>query len=138
MSVHTQEALMAKAWSLSKIRARLATKTSQQANLERGLPQGAVESPIIFAKVLECVCRRCEERWTKKGWGFWIDGKRWVRTSHADDKRDLEAMIRDITTELEAVGLDLDLEKPCTSTERIQWEQVLVFMGMALDLSGSD
>ena len=42
-------ALMAKAWSLSKIRARLANKTSEQVNLERGLPQGAAESPIIFA-----------------------------------------------------------------------------------------
>ena len=42
-------ALMAKAWSLSKIRARLANKTSEQVNLERGLPQGAAESPIICA-----------------------------------------------------------------------------------------
>ena len=45
-------ALMAKARSLSKIRARLANKTSEHVNPERGLPQGAVESPIIFAMVI--------------------------------------------------------------------------------------
>ena len=38
-------ALIAKAWSLSKVRARLANKTSEPVNLERGLPQGAPESP---------------------------------------------------------------------------------------------
>ena len=48
-------ALIAKAWSLSKVRARLAKKTSQP------VPQGAPESPIIFAMILECVVRRCEK-----------------------------------------------------------------------------
>ena len=46
---------MAKGWSLSKIRARLARKTLEQVNLERGPPM-----------VLERVVRRCEERWAKK------------------------------------------------------------------------
>ena len=110
--------LIAKAWSLSKVRARLATKTSEPVNLERGLPQGAPESPIIFAMILECVVRRCEEKWAVKGWGFWLDGMRWVSASYAVNiflnsakKRDLEAMIKDITTELEAVGLGLGANK---------------------------
>ena len=150
-------ALIAKAWSLSKVRARLATKTSEPVNLERGLPQGAPESPIIFAMILECVVRRCEEKWAVKGWGFWLDGMRWVSACYADDiflisvkKRDLEAMIKDITTELEVVGLGLGANKtrwssyPAKSgevlhigSEQIQWEQVLISVGMALDLSGS-
>ena len=53
-----------------------------------------------------------------KDWGFWLDGKRWASASYAADifllsetKRDLEAMIRDITTELEAVGLGLGANK---------------------------
>ena len=150
-------ALIAKAWSLSKVRARLANKTSEPVNLERGLPQGAPESPIIFAMILERVVRRCEEKWAVKGWGFWLNGKRWVSASYSDDiflisakKRDLEAMIKDITSELEAVGLGLGANKTHWSSypakpgevlhvgsEQIQWEQVLVFVGMVLDLSGS-
>ena len=150
-------ALMAKAWSLSRVRARLAAKTSEPVSLERGLPQGAPESPIILAMILECVVRRCEEKWAAKGWGFWLDGTRWVSASYADDiflisarMRDLEATIRDITTELEAVGLGIGANKTHWSsypakpgqtlhvgTEQIQWEQVLIFVGMALDLSGS-
>ena len=93
----------------------------------------------------------------EQGWGFWLDGTRWVSARYADDifltsakKRDLEAMIKDITTELEAVGLGLGANKTHWSsytakpgevlhvdTEQVQWEQVLIFVGMALDLSGS-
>ena len=50
-------ALMAKAWSLSRVRARLAAKTSEPVSLERGLPQGAPESPIIFAMILDAAKR---------------------------------------------------------------------------------
>ena len=58
-------------------------------------------------------------------------------------------MIRDIARELEAVGLGLgatkthwssyqqNLERLHVDTGRIEWEQVLVFVGIALDLSGS-
>ena len=97
------------------------------------------------------------KKWAVKGWGFWKDGMRWVSASYADDiflisakKRDLEDMIKDITSELEAVGLGLGANKTHWSSypakpgevlhvgsEQIQWEQVLVFVGMVLDLSGS-
>ena len=65
-------------------------------------------------------------------------------------KRDQEAMIRDITTELEAVGLGLGANKTHWSsyhakpgqtlhvdTEHTQWKQVLAFVRMALVSSGS-
>ena len=63
-------ALMAKAWSISKVRARLVAETSEPEYLERRLPQGGPECPIIFAMILECAVRRCEEKWAVKGWGL--------------------------------------------------------------------
>ena len=140
VGVHSR-ALIAKAWSLSKVRARLANTTSEPVSLERGLPQGAPESPIIFAMILECVVRRCEKKWAAKGWGFWLDGVRWVSASYADDiflisatKRDLEAMIKDITAELEAVGLGLGANKAIRdATRRHRTDTV----GAGTDLRGN-
>ena len=157
VGVHSR-ALMAKAWSSEQGTSE--TGCQDLETCESGTGDSRKEprrGPIIFAMILECVVRRCEEKWAANGWGFWLDGTRWVSASYADDiflisarKRDLEAMIRDITTELETVGLGIGANKTHWSsypakpgqtlhvgTEQIQWEQVLTFVGMALDLSGS-
>ena len=107
--------------------------------------------------VLKCVLTRCEKKWERLGWGFWLDGKKWANASNADDifltsatKRDWEHLIRDVALELQSVGLGLVANKTHWSSypaepgetlrvdeERIPWEPVLIFGGMALDQIGS-
>ena len=53
-------------------------------NLHRGSPQAAPESPVIFVMILEC-CARCEEKWERLEWGFWLDRKKRASASYADD-----------------------------------------------------
>ena len=112
---------------------------------------GSPREPDNLCNFLECVFMRCEERWAKKGWGFWLDGKRWgarvTRTSSTAQQSATwrACMIRDIPTERVAVGLGLGANKTHWSsdptklgetlhvgTESTEWEQVLVFVGMAL------
>ena len=142
-------ALIAKAWSVSKTRARLANKTSEPVNLERGLPQGAPESPIIFAMILKCVVRRCEEKWAVKGLGFLV---RWNEMGECNLCRRHFSHQREETRsgELEAVGLGLGSKQntlvilPCKAWRgAARWLRTdtvganVGFVGMVLDLSGS-
>ena len=78
-------ALMAQVWSQSTVRAGLGSTSSQSLKLHRGHHKGPRKSPVLVAMILECVVRRCEERWARFGCGFWTGGKRWVSSSYADD-----------------------------------------------------
>ena len=110
-------------------------------NLERGLPQGAAESLIIFANGPRTRGQTMRRAMGKERLGLLGRreemGERELRGRHLSHQRN---MIRDITTELEAVGL-VSAQTRHTGHHSlrnlIQWEQVLVFVGMTLDLSGS-
>ena len=150
-------ALIAKVWSLSSIRAKLGTELSDAVPLQRGLPQGAPESPLIFTMVVEMVVRRCEEQWQKRNLGFEIDGRRFYCVCYADDiillartPKDLEKMIADIVAEFRSIGLGIGADKthwtsyPQREAEvlrvegcTVEWEASLTFVGMEVNLSGS-
>ena len=56
------QALMAKIWQQSSIKAKLGAEVSDAVSLLRGLPQGAPESPLIFTMVVEMLLRRLEAK----------------------------------------------------------------------------
>ena len=140
-------ALMAKAWSLSKIRARLANKTSEQVNLERGLPQGAAESPIIFANGPRTRGHTMRRAMGKERLGLLGRleemGERELcgrHLSHQRNKARLGGHDQRHHKRTEGCGLVSAQTRHTvhhTLRNLTQWEQVLVFVGMALDLSGS-
>jgi hypothetical protein len=59
------QAFMAQLWQQSTIKAKLGNETSEAVPLQRGLPQGAPESPLIFTIIVEMLLRRLEETWRK-------------------------------------------------------------------------
>eukprot|EP00969_Alexandrium_andersonii_P354701 15442772-Alexandrium_andersonii.AAC.1 len=80
--------------------------------MDRGLPQGAPESPLIFAMVMEMVIRKLEPRWRAMGRGFGMDGFFLSCVCYADDVvlaatsvEHMEAMIADVVAELREIGL---------------------------------
>ena len=110
-------------------------------------PTGSAGKPDNLSNGLRKCWQTMRRAMGKERLGFLVDGKRWVSASYAEDiflmsatKRDLEAMIRDITKELEAVGLGLGAIKTQWSSYRakpVQTLHVNTDTTKALDLSGS-
>lgn len=156
ISLHAQ-ALMAKIWSLSAIKAKLGTETSEAVPLHRGLPQGAPESPLIFTMIVEMIVRTLEVSWHARGMGFRIDGLIFCCVCYADDivllahtPQALTTMIAETIAAFNAIGLGVGAEKThWTSTppregaainvegHEVKWEPNLTFVGIVLDLTGS-
>jgi hypothetical protein len=131
--------------------------SSDDIPMDRGLPQGAPESPLIFTMIMDMVIRALEPQWREKGYGFYIDKFRLTAVCYADDivlaassKEHLEAMISDVINALGKIGLGVAAEKThWTSTpqmpeqtlrveaEEVAWEDSLTFVGTVVDLSGN-
>ena len=43
-------------------------------NISRGTKQGDPISPLLFNAVVEALMKDVKEKWSKKGWGFILDG----------------------------------------------------------------
>ena len=56
-------ALIAAIWNGCCVKARLGTVSSNKVRMSRGLPQGALESPLIFAMIMELVLRDLIKSW---------------------------------------------------------------------------
>ena len=144
--------------SQSKISMVLGHVQAPAANMNRGLPQGAPESPLIFTLVTELVLRPLLGRWRDRGSGWSMDAFWLAGVCFADDiilvsrsKTDLEAMITEVVSAFAAAGLDVSPRK-CHWTskpmdtggsldiagEAIAWERDLVFVGGKLNLNGND
>ena len=54
------QAFIAKIWQQSTVRAKLGAEVSEAVPLQRGLPQGAPESPLIFTLIVDMLMRRWE------------------------------------------------------------------------------
>ncbi|CAE8618348.1 unnamed protein product [Polarella glacialis] len=150
-------ALIAAIWACSVVTARLGMVSSDDIPMDRGLPQGAPESPLIFTMIMDMVIRALEPQWREKGYGFSIDRFRLTAVCYADDivlaassKEHLEAMISDVINALGKIGLGVGAEKThWTSTpqmpeealrveaEEVAWEDSLTFVGTVVDLSGN-
>ena len=151
------QALIAKLWDITTVVGKLGRETSSPINLDRGLPQGAPESPIIFTMVVEMVIRRVMGRWRARGAGWELDGV-WVSCAcYADDlvlvsssPRLLARMCNDLIEEFRLIGLGVGAEKthwtsnppmPSMTLEvdgcRVAWEPNLTFVGTVVDMSGT-
>jgi hypothetical protein len=151
------QALMAKVWQLTNIKAKLGTEVSGAVPLHRGLPQGAPESPLIFTMIVEMLVRRLEAKWRNQGLGFCVDGLKVYCICYADDMilladttEHLEIMINDLVAAFREIGLGVGADKThWTSTPtqehkninvegcEVEWESTITFVGTVLDLTGS-
>jgi hypothetical protein len=150
-------ALISAIWACSLVSVSLGMVSSDDIPMDRGLPQGAPESPLIFTMIMDMVIRALEPEWRRKGYGFNIDEFRLMAVCYADDivlaapsKEHLEAMISDVIEALGKIGLGVGAEKThWTSTpqlpeqalhvggKEIAWEDSLTFVGTVVDLSGN-
>ena len=126
--------------------------------MERGLPQGAPESPLSFRPITELVLRPLLQRWRERGSGWTFSGLHVSAVCYADDiillsrdKKDLERMIAEVIQRFAEVGLEVSSEKchwtshPPTpkeklrfNSEKVLWESSLTFVGTILTFNGSD
>ena len=129
---------------------------AQPIGMQRGLPQGAPESTLLFALATEMVLRPLLSRWRAAGWTF--DSLHLSAVCYADDvllvsssKAGLEAMTSDVIEAFARVGLAVSTEKchwtsyPSSSAavlsfgaDSVAWESSLTFVGTILDLNGND
>ena len=151
-------AILSAILSQSKMAVSLGHVAAPFVHMERGLPQGAPESPLIFTLVTELVLRPLLARWKTRGSGWTFDAFFLAAVCYADDiilvsqsKSDLERMILETTTAFAEVGLSVSTEKchwschPMQSGCQLQfgadavvWEDALTFVGTVLDLNGND
>ena len=127
-------------------------------HMQRGLPQGAPESPLIFTLVTELVLRPLIQRWKADGLGWRMGDFSILSVCYADDvilcshsKKDLEKMLRDVVAAFLDVGLEISAPK-CHWTSfpacrgailnfeqtQLEWEDSLTFVGTVLDVTGND
>jgi hypothetical protein len=136
---------------------RLGQVTSSVIKMDRGLPQGAPESALIFTLIIDMIICSLAESWRQKGFGFEIDAFRITAVCYADDiilaahtREHLELMIADVIAKLKEIGLGVGAEKSHWSSTPAQegaqlniegallpWESSLTFVGTILDLSGN-
>jgi hypothetical protein len=141
----------------SEVSVSLGPFSSPGIRLDRGLAQGAPESPLVFVMVTEMVLRRLLARWKTCGRGWCIDAFWLAAVAFADDivlvsssKADLEVMISEVVAAFLEVGLEVGLDKthwtswPASQGDSIHvgdtsvaWESHLIFVGGIVDLSGN-
>jgi hypothetical protein len=127
-------------------------------NMERGLPQGAPESPLVFVMITEMVLRPLLHRWRQRDSGWILDSFWLGAVCYADDillvsrsKADLVCMIQELAEAFLAVGLEIAADKthwtsyPAAPDDTLrvgdfvcQWEATLTFVGTLIDLGGND
>jgi hypothetical protein len=150
-------ALIAAIWAHSVVSVRLGSMSSDDIPMDRGLPQGAPESSLIFTMIMDMVIRALEPTWRQQGYGFNVDQFRLMVICYADDlvlaassKEHLEAMISDVIEALAKIGLGVGAEKTHwtsspqmpeqklkAGSESIVWEASLTFVGTIVDLTGN-
>ena len=126
--------------------------------MERGLPQGAPESPLLFTLVTEAVLRPLIHKWKQDGFCWNFDGFSLCAVCYADDiilissrKADLTRMLSAVISSFSDVGLEVSTDKchwTCWPTQHdstllfggdlIKWESSLTFVGTILDVGGND
>jgi hypothetical protein len=149
-------AVLCQMWKQSTVVARLGSVTSSEVTLDRGVPQGAPESPIIFTCVIDDILARLFVKWKAKGWGWAMDGFWLAALGYADDiilvarsKVEAQLMLKDCIEEFSAAGLEIGMEKThwssshpmdgqfiVTNGVKVQWESHLTFVGTVLELGG--
>ena len=131
---------------------------SESVLLERGLPQCAPESPLVFVLITELVLRPLLARWRDRGSGWSIDGLFVAAVCYADDivllsscKDDLHRMLHEVVEGFASVGLSIGAAKthwtslPSRAGDtlnvldvEVAWESDFTFIGGVIDLGGSE
>ncbi len=76
--------MIAAIWAASVVTVRLGQVVSEEIRMDRGLPQGAPESALIFTMIIDMVISSLEPGWTEKGYGFSMDHFRLTAVCYAD------------------------------------------------------
>ena len=92
--------------------------TAHPVQLERGLPQGAPESPLAFIVVVEMIMRPLVHKWRTHGWGWFLD-EFWLGfIGYADDiilaassHEQMTAMIAETIQAFEGAGLEVGTDQ---------------------------
>jgi hypothetical protein len=150
-------ALIAAIWNSSLVTVRLGQVSSSPIKMDRGLPQGAPESPLIFTLIIDMIICSLADKWRLLGLGFVVDAYRLSALCYADDiilvahtAEHLALMAADIVDKLKEIGLGIGAEKTHWSSTPAQegttltiegvqicWESNLTFVGTVIDLSGN-
>jgi hypothetical protein len=151
-------AVLAAMLSESEMAFSLGNTRTDSVDMERGLPQGAPESPLVFVLITEMVLRPLLSRWRQRGSGWLLDAFWLAAVCYADDilvvsssKTDLLSMFDELSDAFRSVGLDIGAEKTHWSSYppeaghtalfhdcAIEWEASLTFVGTVIDLGGGD
>ena len=151
-------AVLAQMWERSTVRGKLATVTAQPVRLDRGVPQGAPESPFIFTCVVDDILGSLLEKWRARGLGWMMDTMWLAALGYADDiiiagksVEEVQEMLADCIKAFAAAGLEVGLDKTHWSSSQkmqdavllfddhaLKWEQRITFVGTILELSGGD
>ena len=151
-------AVMSALLSQSKTTISLSQVRSEVISMQRGLPQGAPDSPLLFVLVTEMVLRPLLQKWRERQSGWSFSGLLLAAVCYADDimvlsssKADLQLMISELIDAFSLVGLDVSTDKchwtsyPARSKEKlkfradkVKWEPQLTFVGTILNFNGND
>ena len=105
-------ALIAAIWSGSCRKAFLGTVTSNKVQMSRGLPQGALESPVILTMIMELVLKDLIKSWISRKLAWSLDDNTLAAICYADDvvliavsMDAAESMVSEVIEKLKEVGL---------------------------------
>ena len=136
----------------------MANVRGEPLRLQRGLPQGAPESPLLFTIVTEFVLRPLLRQWRSLGYEWCCDGFCLSALCYADDiilvsssKKHLEKMVAQTLEAFADVGLAVSTEKCHWSScptkpqsrlkfgaDRLCWEPTFTFVGSVIAFCGND
>ena len=118
------------------IKLGLGSTETRTIGLDRGVPQGAPESPLLFISVTDMALSELYGDWKERGFGYNIDGVWLPIVAYADDvlvlaesEADLQTMLAEVSAALREVGLDINMSKThYSSTDVIE--------GHVIDVAG--
>ena len=133
-------ALLARMLSMARMAFSMGGLTSDQVPLQRGVPQGAPESPLAFILVVERVMRPLLTVWRAAGHGWLLDAFWMASVGFADDvvlvshsKESLEEMVSQTIDGFAAAGLEVG-----TAQGKSHWTCFPPSPGCTLSVGGVD
>ena len=150
--------ILNKWWTQSSVEVGLAgIKSDRRIAFQRGLPQGAPESPAIFVAISDHVLGKLDDGWRNRNIGWKMDNIHLTSIAYADDicllassKKDLELMVKECIEGFLEAGLETGLDKTfwTSSTHSpnanlkigehtIPWTEKITFVGAKIHLCGN-
>ena len=126
-------------WCCSSLEVRLGHVTSYRCiSVDRGVPQGAPESPLVFVTVADEILEGLRPSWERIAWT--CDAVSLSCLGYADDvllfsgsKASLETMIEDCCTKFGEAGLEVVLDKTHWSSSIAMDGETLTVRGQSIE-----